>query len=153
MEHLEDIKLDDIKIYNPWAEAPKGTILQVLVDDHIHIGMRVTDALLIIAGKRAGDLIDDENLMGAALDIGEAVEIVAREPVPFGQDSSRLKPGTLLRSKAKVYFVSIASQGVPCGFVCVASDDPTIHSVGEHVSYLSPSDYMGVAQKIGIRLR
>ncbi len=84
--------------------------------ERVIVGMRAAykaengeqDALLILGGEHAGELIVEAYLNGPALDIGAQVEIIAREAIPFGTTAIPfLRAGVLLRHETgtNVYFV------------------------------------------------
>jgi hypothetical protein len=158
MEFLQILKLSDINIHNPWTNAPKGTILQMISGDGVVIGMRTTygepDALIILAGKHAGELITDANLTGPALDLGELgeqVEIVACDPAP--RLSATVEAGFLCRHRTSpnVYFVWGKFAGRSAGGVCVASDDPK-SPVGECYPNLGQTTVIAIG-RVDLRLR
>ncbi len=162
MESLMTMKLGDIKIYNPWAHAPNGTILQIIAGERVIVGMRTTykaengdqDALLILGGEHAGELIVEAYLNGPALDIGAQVEIIAREVIPFGTTAIPfLRAGVLLRheTETNVYFVwSRFPEGTNSGSICIASDNPNF-LIGGSYPHLDKSQLIGVARGVDLR--
>jgi hypothetical protein len=169
MNHVDLLRLPDIRIFRNWRDAPKGALLQMSVLDQIIIGMRTTyqvadrdAALLIVAGDAAGVLVvPDARQIGPALDIGAKVEIVACDPAPFEtRHTPQLSTGALFRHvrNDKVYFVWFIFPnehglgGVGSGGVCVASNDPNC-PVGECVPDMDRTKLLGVAPRITVKLR
>jgi len=164
MDHIDTLRLSDVRLYDNWASAPRGTLLQMRVADQIIAGMRTSypsgngepDAFLVLGGEHAGEMISDEYLRGvSALDVSSLLEIVAIRPAPFEcAKVNQLPHGALLRYPDRdIYFVWLTMQkGTGSGAVCVVSNDPKC-PVGTCVPQLNKNRLIGIATKVDLRLR
>jgi hypothetical protein len=164
VDHLDVLQLSDVRLYDTWTKAPLGTLLQMRVVDQIIVGVRTTykvangklDALLVVGGVNAGELITDAYISGPALDVGANLEIIAIDPAPFETAPvQKLPPGSLLRypDVDDIYFVWIKLyQGIGSGGVCIASSSSKC-AVGTCYPHLDRSKLIGVAAKIDVRPR
>jgi hypothetical protein len=165
MDHIDTLRLSDVRLYRPWTTAPLGAILQMKAIKEIIVGMRsryktanaVSDAIVVLGGDRAGELITDQYLVGAALDVSSLVELIAIDAVPFEcREGVPLPQGASLRHAEKegTYFVWTMVHGgaMTLGGLCVASDDKS-YPIGTCDNELDKNKLIGVAQKTDLRLR
>jgi hypothetical protein len=166
VDHVDLLKLPDIRVFRNWRDAPKGALLQISFGGEIYVGMRTTykvangepDALLILAGDDVGELVTDAYLSGPALDVGAELEIVACDPAPFETTNiPQLPAGALFRHLQydAAYFVWIKlpdGHGLGRGAVCVLSDRPEC-PVGECYPQMDRTKLLGVAPRVAVKLR
>jgi hypothetical protein len=155
-------KLQGMTVFDDWLAAPIGTLVQMGVGAGAVdiIGMRTefpaanrrVAALLAVSGEHAGELIEASHLLGPAVDVSNAVEIVGIDPVPFTLHPP-INNGVLIRTREPqpACYVRSATQGSIVQYVCVA--DGGSHTRGKCLPNINPAEYIGVAKKIGVRLR
>jgi hypothetical protein len=167
MNYLTEIALRGIVVFDDWLKAPIGALVQMGVSAGAGafniIGMRIefpapnrtVDALLGVSDEHAGELIDDSQLQGPALDVSKTVEIVGIDPVPFTLSTlpQSISKGVLIKTRGlqPAYYVrSELTQIVK--YICVVDGGNGSHPRGKCLTNYNPPDYVGVAKKIGVRL-
>jgi hypothetical protein len=155
MDHLDELSLSEIRLIDPWSNAKRGTLLQMLVKGRPTIGLRCNfitataaqEGLAIIAGVDMGKVAVDVELSGAAFDVSEIVEIVIGRLGPLLQRPQQLPPGlTVHHGDAYYLYVEVLS-GSGSGFIRVAD--------GEYFAFASlpATGQTNIGAAIGVRMR
>jgi hypothetical protein len=159
MPALEAISLSELKPLDLWANASKGSLLQVMVGATPCIGVRFiyavangsTDGIVILSGEHMGRLALYDDLQRPAIDASELVEIVVRTPDLFIKPGQPLEPGMLFHYERGYYLWFNVLSGTGSGFVCVSGADQARR--GEHVTSIPVEKRVPVARAVDVRKR
>jgi hypothetical protein len=159
MPALEAISLSELKPLDLWANATRGSLLQVKIGATACVGVRCifnvangsTDGVVILTGDQMGKLALYNDLQRPAVDVSELVEIVVRTPDLFIKPGQALEPGMLFYYERGFYLWFNVLTGTGSGFVCLSSADQARR--GEHVTNIPVEKRVGVACAVDVRKR
>jgi hypothetical protein len=167
IDYLSEVALQDIAVVDDWQAAPLGALVQMSVGPTKVVGMRTDSpaangtvaAILVVSGEHAGELVESSHLQGPALLVSNVIEIVALDPVPFTLFPP-IRKGILIKSRGAQPAYYVRSEVKPglvgyvglVGHVCVSDGGNPLHTRGKCVPNINPGDYVGVAEKVGVRL-
>ena len=153
MKLLNEIALSDVHLVDPWTSARMGTLLQLLVQDKPAIGLRCNyevinktlDAIVIVAGDKAGKLVVAEYVRGPAFDVSKLVELVARNPGVLPAQRELTAVGTLFQDGDQHFIWTNVLEGSGSGFIRLSD--------GKYFNFLQSDQNVKIALGIGVRMR